>query len=259
MTFDTIRSQMSRSRMSSHLAAASSSEGVTLWRRVADGLEQAIADGTYPAGCRLPGEVEIAHRFDVNRHTVRRAINALAARGVLRAERGSGTYVEARPITYPIHPRTRFSEIIGSSGREAGGRMIAGSHEAAAREIAHRLAIESGALVIRIDAIRQADRIPICVTTSWLPADRFPEAQRIYAAKRSITKTLAQFGVRDYRRARTRVVAALADAADTMWLQLDPGRAVLIVDSVDVDAKGKPVVTTRARFAAERVEILIER
>ena len=33
--------------------------GVTLWRRIADDLEQAIALGTHAAGERLPGEVEI--------------------------------------------------------------------------------------------------------------------------------------------------------------------------------------------------------
>lgn len=239
-------------------AAASQAMGVTLWRRVADGLERAILDGIYPAGSRLPGEIEIASRFDVNRHTVRRAINALAERGVLRAERGSGTYVEARRIPYPIRSRTRFSEIVGTSGREAGGRMMASAVEHADRAIARRLDLSPGALVIRIDAVRQADRVPICIGTSWLPADRFPDAQRVYAAKRSITGTLAHFGVRDYRRASTRMVAAIADPTDAMWLELEPGGAVLIVDSVDVDLDNRPVATSRARFAAERVEFTIE-
>ena len=66
--------------------------GVTLWRRIADDLEQAIALGTHAAGERLPGEVEIAARFGVNRHTVRRALAELTERGLVRAERGSGTW-----------------------------------------------------------------------------------------------------------------------------------------------------------------------
>src|SRR5215207_8825452 len=98
--------------------------GVSLWRRIADQIEQSIARGTYPPGSRLPGEIEIAGRFGVNRHTVRRAIAALAERGLVRAERGSGTYVQAARIPYPIRTRTRFSEIVGRSGREAGGRLL---------------------------------------------------------------------------------------------------------------------------------------
>ena len=91
--------------------------GVALWRRVADHLERAIADGRYPVDTRLLGEIEIAQRLGVNRHTVRRAIAALADRGFVRAERGSGTYVEPPRLRYPIHSRTRFSEIVGAAGR----------------------------------------------------------------------------------------------------------------------------------------------
>ena len=253
-----MKSNVKNARDTAMTANAAEPGGVTLWRRVADGLERAIADGTYPANGRLPGEVEIADRFGVNRHTVRRAIAALAERGIVRAERGSGTYVEARRIPYPIRPRTRFSEIVGTSGREAGGRLIASAIAAADRDIARRLQLKPGASVVRIDALRHADRVPLCVGTSWLPADRFPDAPRIYAAKRSITGTLAHFDVRDYRRVSTRLVAALADAADAMWLGLQPGSPVLVVDSVDVDPDNRPVVTSRARFAADRVEFTFE-
>jgi GntR family phosphonate transport system transcriptional regulator len=69
---------------------------------------------------------------------------------------------------------------------------------------------------------------------------------------------LAPFGVRDYRRASTRLTAGIADATDAMWLDLEPGSAVVVVDSVDVDPNGRPVVTSRARFAAERVEFTFE-
>src|SRR5437588_114424 len=39
------------------------SAGVALWRRVADQLERAIADGRYPVDTRLPGEIGIARRL----------------------------------------------------------------------------------------------------------------------------------------------------------------------------------------------------
>ena len=65
--------------------------GVALWRQVADEIERGIADGRFAAGTKLPGETEIAETYRVNRHTVRRALAALAERGLVRAERGSGT------------------------------------------------------------------------------------------------------------------------------------------------------------------------
>jgi GntR family phosphonate transport system transcriptional regulator len=240
------------------MTSQGTASGVALWRQVADGIERGIADGRFAAGDRLPGENEIAETYRVNRHTVRRALATLAERGLVRAERGSGTYVEAPKLAYPLRSRTRFSEIVGTSGREPRGQLIEASEEVATRELARQLGLKAGAPLIRIDALRLADRTPICVGTTWLSAEHFPEAGRIYERVRSMTKLLAHYGVRDYRRASTHVTAAIVDAADAMRLDLALGRPILVVDSTDVDADGKPLLTTRARFAAERVEFVVE-
>jgi GntR family phosphonate transport system transcriptional regulator len=208
------------------------STGVALWRQVADGIERGIADGTYVAGEKLPGETEIAETYRVNRHTVRRALATLAERGLVRAERGSGTYVEAQ-------------------------RRLAGD-DIATRELARELGLKTGAPLIRIESVRLADRTPICVSTTWLSAERFPDAGRVFAATRSMTKLLAHYGIRDYRRATTKITAAIADATDATHLDLPLGRPVLVVDATDVDTSDEPLVTKRARFAAERVEFLVE-
>ena len=54
--------------------------------------------------------------------------------------------------------------------------------------------------------------------------------------------------------------AGLAVPADSRVLELDLalGRPVLVVDSTDVDTEGKPLMTKRTRFAAERVEFVVE-
>ncbi len=232
--------------------------GVLLWRRIADELEQSIARGTYEPGSKLPGEIDIAERFGVNRHTVRRAIAALAQRGIVRAERGSGTYIEQRRIPYPIRSRTRFSEIVGGAGHAVGGRLIAHAVEEADPHLAKQLKLKAGTPVLRLERLRHADRVPICIGSTWLEAARFPGAPRVYGASNSITRMLAHFGVRNYARKSSHVTAAIAEAADAAVLRIAIGRPLLVVDSVDVDADGAPVLTTHARFAADRLELVIE-
>src|SRR5215475_2526102 len=160
---------MTRQAMQS--TETSSSEGlpsgILLWRRIADELEQSIARGAFEPGSKLPGEVEIAERFGVNRHTVRRAIAALAQRGLVRAERGSGTYIEQRRIPYPIRPRTRFSEIVGGAGHAAAGRLMAHAIEEAEPELARRLKLKPGMPTLRLELLRHADRVPVCAACTW--------------------------------------------------------------------------------------------
>ena len=240
------------------MSTQDAASGVALWRQVADGIERGIANGSFAAGEKLPGETEIAETYRVNRHTVRRALAALAERGLVRAERGSGTYVEAQKLAYPLRSRTRFSEIVGAGGQEPRGQLIDASQDVATRELARALGLKTGEPLIRIEALRSADRTPICISTTWLSAERFPDAGGVFASIRSMTKLLAHYGIRDYRRASTKITAAIADATDAARLDLALGRPVLVVDATDVDTNGTPLVTKRSRFAAERVEFLVE-
>jgi GntR family transcriptional regulator, phosphonate transport system regulatory protein len=231
--------------------------GVTLWRRIADQFEQAIVAGDYGADERLPSEADIADRFGVNRHTVRRALATLAERGLVRSARGSGTYVAGRRLTYPIGERTRFSEIVGVAGHEAGGRLLGHAVEPATEKVARRLGITAGTEVVRLDILRSVDRRPVCHATSFVVARRMPDIARVYRVRRSMTAALKHFGIRDYRRASTNVTAAVGDAIDAARLRLSPGRPILVVDSIDIDEHAVPVVATQTRFAADRVSLLI--
>jgi GntR family phosphonate transport system transcriptional regulator len=232
--------------------------GVALWRHVADGIERGIADGRHAAGEKLPGETELADTYRVNRHTVRRALATLAERGLVRAERGSGTYVEAPKLAYPLRSRTRFSENALAGGREPAGQLIGAWDDVATRELARQLGLKAGAPLIRLEALRLADKTPICVGTNWLSAERFPDFGKVYERVRSMTKALAHYDIKDYRRASTRVTAGIIDATDATRLGVALGRPILIVDSLDVDADGTPLHFTHSRFVAERVEFVID-
>lgn len=232
--------------------------GITLWRRIADDYEQMILIGKYANGTRLPAETEIAARYGVNRHTARRAIAELAARGMVRSERGSGTYVKADKLDYRIGARTRFSEIVAAAGHDAQGRLLSHRIEPASEEIARRLGLPPNAAVIRLEIVRAADRVPVSVATSWLCAERFRNADRLFRSARSMTKVLKQFGIDGYRRQWTRITAGFTDAADAARLRLSVHRPILVVDSVDVTTDAKPILTTCGRFAADRVALVVE-
>jgi GntR family transcriptional repressor for pyruvate dehydrogenase complex len=60
---------------------------------VSDDLLNRIVSSEFPPGYTLPGELELAAKHDVSRMTVREAIKTLEAQGVVRVERGRGTYV----------------------------------------------------------------------------------------------------------------------------------------------------------------------
>ena len=63
---------------------------------VADALVAEIERGTYAVGDLLPGELEIAERYGLSRHTTREALRRLDELGLITRRPGIGTIVKAR-------------------------------------------------------------------------------------------------------------------------------------------------------------------
>lgn len=64
------------------------------YRIVTSALEREIRNGTLEPGRRIPGEHELARRFNVSRGTVRQALGILTRHRLIRTHPGAGSYVE---------------------------------------------------------------------------------------------------------------------------------------------------------------------
>jgi GntR family phosphonate transport system transcriptional regulator len=233
-------------------------EGVALWRQIVQRLERAIAGGVHPPGARLPTEAELSAAFAVNRHTVRRAMEELEGRGLVRIEQGRGSFVAEDVLDYQLGPRTRFSEIIRSQNREPGGRILRIAEIPAEPALAEQLGIRSGRPVLVVERLSLADDRPLVLGTHHFPVARFGRLAELLRANPSITAALAACGVPDYRRRVTRITARLPSVEEAELLQQSRNRPVLVTDSVNADPQGEVVDVTIARYAAGRMQLVVE-
>ena len=231
--------------------------GVTVWRQIAEAIEAEIAGGGLVPGTRLPTEAALTERFGVNRHTVRQAVKSLVDKGLVRVTQGSGTYVEAKPLTYPIGRRTRFSEIVVGQARDPAGRLLGHREAGANAEIAEALDLSPEDPVVIVESAHFADGVPISWAVTAFPLPRFRRLPEVYAVTGSITAALAACDVPDYRRASTKIGAGLADKLDAERLEIAEGRPVLVIDSINVDPDGVPIQWARSHFCADRVRLTV--
>lgn len=232
--------------------------GIAMWRQIEDRLRADIARGTWKPGERLPTEAELAERFDVNRHTLRRAVASLRDAGVLRVEQGRGTFVRDDMIDYAVAPRTRFSENIARLERQPGGRVVRLATVPATAEMAQALGMRRGQKVVLIEAVNMVDRRPVSIVAHHFPHGRFKGIDTAYEETGSITRALARFGVHDYLRKTTRVQARLPEAADAALLDMPRTQPILHAESVNVDMQGQPVEYTVARIAGHRMQLVVD-
>ena len=123
--------------------------GVAIWAQIARAL-RAETETALDEGDWLPAEPELAARFGVNRHTLRRAVDDLIADGLVERVHGRGTRVLARGLIYGIGRNTRFTERLAASGRTAQVILLERDEIAAEGGVARRLRIAEGTPVLRL-------------------------------------------------------------------------------------------------------------
>ena len=229
-----------------------------LWTAIGDALRAQIAGGQYRAGEKLPTEAQLAARFGVNRHTVRRALAELATEGAVYARRGAGVFVAQATTDYPIGRRVRFHQNLLAAGRAPSRQMLLLETRGADPREAEALGLDAGEPVQVCEGLSLADDAPIALFRSVFPAARFPGILERLRAENSVTRALAACGVEDYTRAYTRIVAKPAEPTMAAQLRLAPGSPLLRTTSLNVDGARRPVEYGTTWFAGERVTLVHE-
>lgn len=228
-----------------------------LWQQIEQALLREIRSGALAEGQRLPSAFELARHFDVNRHTVRRAIDSLEERGFLRTETGRGSFVQEHPYHYPIGRRTRFSRAMNDLNISSSYRFIEAHLQVPTRQVASALGLVSGEQVYRLVYSSHAEDRVVDHSEAYFPASRFPELPDTFRRELSVTRTLAEYGVDDYLRKHTTVMAKLPSAAVATLLGQSTRRPVLCVHSLNVDTQGRPVQFGITCFSGDWVQLTL--
>ncbi|MFI9081155.1 GntR family transcriptional regulator [Streptomyces sioyaensis] len=91
-----------------------------LYQQVAAEIRNGIVEGEYKPGAPLPSEAQLIERYGVSRPTVRKAISALRAEGLIEVIHGKGSYVRALPA-----PAVKIDRAITRSGKT----FLTGHHD----------------------------------------------------------------------------------------------------------------------------------
>jgi GntR family phosphonate transport system transcriptional regulator len=241
-------------------------KGISLWRQISETLIKEMRDGTLKSGEQLPADIAIAERFGVNRHTARQATAYLESEGLLRIERGRGTFVADDVLVYRLSSTTRFTENLMRQRRMPARRVLGVEEIEAAAAIAEALKVKEGTGVVLLTLLGEADGAPLSLGRNYFPATRLKgiadEFRRRAAGKErfSITASLAAVGVETYRRRRTQVGARLPEPEEARLLGMAKSQPVIETESVDVTGTGSgtPITYARTCFRADRLQFVVE-
>jgi GntR family transcriptional regulator len=224
-----------------------------LYLRLRDALAEATRLGIAGPSGGLPSERWLARRLEISRVTLRRAMDELAADGLLSRRRGARTVV-ARRVEKVLSALTGFSDELRARGMEPGQRWISRRTVSPSPSEALALGLSAVDAIVRLVRVRLADGQPIAIERATVPQSILPSGDLVTG---SLYEALGRLGSPPVRGVQ-RIRAGLMTRVDAELLDSDPGGPLLIVERRCFLADGQPVEFTETRYNGERYDFLTE-
>lgn len=232
--------------------------GLPLYRQIEADLRDRIRDGRLRPGGQVAPEPELMAEYGVSRATVRQALAALVADGLLEIRRGLGTYVTAPRFEHTIGGFYSFSREIERHGLQPGTRVLDLRRIPAPADVAEPLGLAPGTEVVALRRLRLAGEDPLVVETSHLPAARFPGLEAVDFSRVRLYDTLLNaYGCRPTR-ARESFEPALLTADEAVLLDQVRGEPVLRVERIAYDQDDVPIEFCRSTVRGDRYRYSVE-
>jgi GntR family transcriptional regulator len=235
---------------------------VTLTQSSFEAIEQAIEQGTYPAGSRLPSEAELAKQLNVSRPTLREALRLLEERGLIVRRHGRGTFVRERLITKELNRNFGITTMIRGAGYTPGERGTKVAQVEADADVAEALELEVGDAVLRIERVRLASERPVVFTIDYLPgalAELGDLDEILSGDEHSLYSLLNKLHGIVIDRGQAQLIPCKASAELRALLETKGGSPLLCIKQVDFDQRDRPVMYSVEYHVADWVLFSVER
>ncbi|MGY5452832.1 phosphonate metabolism transcriptional regulator PhnF [Agarivorans sp. MS3-6] len=226
------------------------------YQEIALSLEKEISHA-YQAGQYLPPEQRLAERYQVNRHTLRRAIDELVLKGWLLRQQGKGVMVLTKPVRYPLHSGAKFTDNLLNAGAKPNSRVLSLLRTNANTQVAKGLAVELASPIIQLKTLRFIDQVPISIVFHHLRVGEHDSVLSRYQ-QGSLHHFLAEHCHIELRRQQTVVSAQRPNKQDCACLQIDASNPLLTLQTVNVDQQKVPFEFSISHIRAELVELSLE-
>jgi len=218
-----------------------------------------IASKGLEPGDRMMGDHELCDRYAVSRTVVRQALLELEHEGIIRRERGRGTFVgDLRTSRGFGGVLIGTFEDIQSDAGEQHSRVIRRGLVVASPRVSTDLGIDPGSRVVEIERIREVDGVAWAYTRTQLPVDIGTPLLETDLEDVSLFGILErQFGI-EFERATRSIEADIADPHVADALGLWEGAPVLVMRSVSYDRSGRPVERFTGFHRGDRSRLMVE-
>ncbi len=215
---------------------------VPIYLQLVEWMRTQIASGAWPARYKLTAEADLAQELGLARGTVRKAIAALIAEGLLMRTHGRGTFVTPEPVEQPLAERlVTYSEALIAQGIAHKTSVLDHRIVPAPSFVASQLGISEGSDVFYLARIRSVDGVPLLLLHNFVNAASCPGIESIDFTSCRLFQVLEDtYGLRLEWGKRT-FQARIADEYTAGFLDINSGDALMHLSQTTFVNGNRPI------------------
>ncbi len=225
---------------------------VPLYHQLYEILRSNIEKGLWKPGDMLPTEAEINERYGVSQITSRKALNMLVDGGVIRRQRGKGSFVARPVITSSVTQIINFEDDMHMRGYKPRTEVISTGLRPVSKHTAKMLQIDVGEELACITRLRYADDEPLSIEQTCLVHKYCVGILKNDFATNSLSATLEK----DYNvvltRAEQSIRAQPAREEYANLLGIKPDDSLLSIERVTYSQRNIPIEFLRILYRGDR-------
>jgi GntR family transcriptional regulator len=236
-------------------------DGVPLVQRVSEQLKNMIMEGKLPPESQLPNEPDLSILLNVSRSTIRSALTILEQGGFVHRRWGVGTFIAKDPPSYKfLNMNSGVTQLIRSSGAEAGSIELHTVLRPAKERIAKLLAVEPETPLVVIERVRLANQRRVVFSIDYIPFSLFQSPKRevsleeigkFLSEKQSMYEFLHDQLAIDIHHGIAWIQPITAESYLAEKLQIANKSSLLHVEQVDFVANGDPIALSDEYYVAD--------
>lgn len=234
-----------------------------LYIQIKEDLETAIKSNKYPKDTKLPSEKELCEKYQVSRITIRKAIELLDNMGMIYAVQGKGSYVKTPMINAGLTKICTFGEMLAKNGCTGFTKIL--SYEEKAVDSMERLwKGPEWSNTSLLDLVGYSMNEPVVLYRSMINSLYGAQMYQEALKKEKNGEAFSTFDLYTsiglhVGNVNQQILAISADKETAELLKLQPGKPVLVLESVIMDDKMRSVEYKKGYYRTDKYAFTLHR
>lgn len=203
---------------------------------------------------KLPSERELSEMFNLNRSTLRGAIQILIEEGKIYKEAGVGNYVAEPKMIRNLNMMDSLTKFVESNQKTIRSKVLSANIIESNKQITKNLKIPLGTQVFQLTRLRYIDNIPVSIETSFLNYEKFPgidgkdfENQSLYYVMEN------EYGAKIIK-GKEKLGLTFATSDEAQRLEIENEEPIFFISGVTTDDDGNPVEYFRSVVRPDKIK-----